>query len=106
MAYYGKLTPEAVYELISVLGESNVVTDDRDVLENYSWDQAGRIWGHMPEAVVRPENTGQVSSVMKTASRYWIPVTPRGAGSGLNGGAVPLAASLRIVQQLGGAVPA
>ena len=94
MAYYGKLTPEAVYELISALGESNVVTDDRDVLENYSWDQAGRIWGHMPEAVVRPENTGQVSSVMKTASRYRIPVTPRGAGSGLNGGAVPLAGGI------------
>ena len=36
------------------------------------------IWGHMPEAVVRPGNTTQVSAVMKIASRYRIPVTPRG----------------------------
>ena len=36
MGYYGKMTPEAVHELISALGQSNVVTNDRDVLENYS----------------------------------------------------------------------
>ncbi len=48
----------------------------------------------MPEAVVRPDNTGQVSAVMKIASHYRIPVTPRGAGSGLNGGAVPLAGGI------------
>ncbi len=41
------------------------------------------------------ENTEQVSSVMKIASLNRIlPVTPRGAGSGLNGGAVPLAGGI------------
>lgn len=91
---YGKLTPEIIKELESVLGKRGIITCDMDILENYSWDQAGRIWGHMPEAVVLPENTEQVSSVMKTASRHRIPVTPRGAGSGLNGGAVPLAGGI------------
>ncbi len=94
MNSYGKLTKKIISELISVLGPGGIVTDDIDLLENYSWDQAGKIWGHMPEAVVRPENTGQVSSVMKIASRHRIPVTPRGAGSGLNGGAVPLAGGI------------
>lgn len=91
---YGKLTPEIIKEFESVLGKRGIITRDMDSLENYSWDQAGRIWGHMPEAVVLPENTGQVSSVMKIASLHRIPVTPRGAGSGLNGGAVPLAGGI------------
>ena len=94
MDTYGRLTEKMISELASVLGTGGIITDDRDLLENYSWDQAGRIWGHMPEAVVRPDNTGQVSAVMKIASRYRIPVTPRGAGSGLNGGAVPLAGGI------------
>lgn len=94
MNKYGRLTPEIIKELKSLLGSHNVITEDSDILENYSWDQAGRIWGHMPDAVMRPENTEQVSSVMKIASRYRIPVTPRGAGSGLNGGAVPLAGGI------------
>ncbi|MDD5421745.1 MAG: FAD-binding protein, partial [Synergistaceae bacterium] len=94
MDVYGRLTKDIEKELASVLGSGGIITEDRDVLENYSWDQAGRIWGHMPDAVVRPENTEQVSSVMKIASLNRIPVTPRGAGSGLNGGAVPLAGGI------------
>ena len=73
MDTYGRLTEEIIEELSSVLGPGGIITDDRDLLENYSWDQAGRIWGHMPEAVVRPGNTTQVSAVMKIASRYRIP---------------------------------
>lgn len=94
MEYYGTITAEICEELKTVLGPGGVVINDTDTLDNYAWDQAGRIWGHMPEAVVKPDNTEQVSSVMKIASRYRIPVTPRGAGSGLNGGAVPLAGGI------------
>lgn len=94
MEPYGKLTGEICEELRSALDSGGFITDDADALDNYAWDQAGRIWGHMPEAVVRPKNTGQVSEIMKIASRYRIPVTPRGAGSGLNGGAVPLAGGI------------
>ena len=87
---YGSLTKEIFEELASAVGRAAAIID-ADALENYAYDQAGRVWGHMPEAVVRPRSTEQVSSVMKIASKYRIPVTPRGAGSGLNGGAVPLA---------------
>ena len=87
---YGELTEAVCDELRSVLGRGGLVCNDIDTLDNYAWDQAGRVWGHMPDALVRPENTAQVSAVMKIASKYRIPVTPRGAGSGLNGGAVPL----------------
>jgi glycolate oxidase len=44
----------------------------------------------MPEAVVKPETAQQVSQILKLANRERIPVTPRGAGSGLSCGAVPI----------------
>ena len=43
MDTYGRLTEEIIEELSSVLGPGGIITDDRDLLENYSWDQAGRI---------------------------------------------------------------
>jgi glycolate oxidase len=44
----------------------------------------------MPEALVRPETPEQIAAIMKLANEHRVPVTPRGAGSGLSGGAVPL----------------
>ena len=96
MRNFGKLTPEIFSELLEITGPGGVVAGDKDALDNYAWDQAGRIWGHMPEAAVKPSTTEQVSKIMKLASKYDIPVTPRGAGSGLNGGAVPLAGGIVI----------
>ncbi|MEG1823367.1 MAG: FAD-binding oxidoreductase [Cloacibacillus sp.] len=94
MEPYGKITESVYKELLAITGPAGVVINDADALDNYAWDQAGRIWGHMPEAVVKPADTAQVSKVMKLASRLRIPVTPRGAGSGLNGGAVPVAGGI------------
>lgn len=91
MADYGKITEEVRRELEAALSAGAVVINDEDALDNYAWDQAGRIWGHMPDAVVKPETAEQVCAVLKIADKYNIPVTPRAAGSGLNGGAVPLA---------------
>jgi len=87
---YGKVTPEVAAELRAAVGERNVIYEDHDVLENYSYDTAGRIFAHAPEAVVKPETTEHVSAVMRLAGKYRIPVTPRAAGSGLAGAAVPI----------------
>ncbi len=48
-----------------------------------------RHYAHMPDVVVRPINAQEISAIMRPANRALIPVTPRGAGSGLSGGAVP-----------------
>lgn len=45
---------------------------------------------HMPDLVVQPTSTEEVAAVMKICYENTIPVTPRGAGTGLAGGAVPL----------------
>ncbi len=78
-------------QLKAILGSANLTTRIED-LHCYSYD--GTAKPHLPEAVVFPENTAQISEVMKVASRYRIPVTPRGAGTGMTGGVVPLAGGI------------
>lgn len=90
MNKYSKVTAEIADELRVAIGTNNVIYDDAEALESYSSDASGAVWSKLPEAVVRPENTQHVSAIMKIASKYKIPVTPRSAGSGLAGAAVPL----------------
>lgn len=87
---YNPVTPEIVKELQQIVGERNVIHGDPEQLEKYSHDEvADRHYAHMPEVVVRPINVQEISAIMRLANRALIPVTPRGAGSGLSGGAVP-----------------
>lgn len=72
--------------LISIVGEENF-TDAMIDLVSYSSDTSEH--RHRPEAAVWPLSTGQVSEVLKLANEYRFPVTPRGAGTGYAGGAVP-----------------
>lgn len=86
---YNRVSAEIVAELTSIVGPRNVVVDP-DQLYCYSYDEATESkWQHLPEVAVKPENTQQVSRVMQLANRERIPVTPRGAGTGLAAGAVP-----------------
>ncbi len=76
-----------VDELVAIFGKENVLTAHEDMIA-YSYDAA-----HVeikPEVVVFATDTLQVSKLMKLAYREDIPVTPRGQGSGLSGGSVPL----------------
>jgi len=86
---YKKVTPEILEELRTIFGERNVLTEVEKI-ESYAYDEAGKQWMHMPEVVVKAENEEQIAQLMKLANREHIPVTPRGAGSGLAGAAVPL----------------
>lgn len=87
---YNKVTPEIIEELKKIVGERNVICDIES-LEAYSHDEvAEKEYARMPDVVVKPTNAQQISEIMKLANQYMIPVTPRGAGSGLSGGAVPL----------------
>ena len=90
MPTYNKLTPEILDELRTILGEKNVITD-ADRMQPYSHDEVTESrYHHMPEVVVFPETTEQTAAVVKLANRELIPVVPRGAGTGLACGAVPI----------------
>jgi glycolate oxidase len=86
---YNPVTPELVKTLMDIAGKGNVFTD-AEKLETYSHDETdAAVYGHSPEVVVLPQTAEQVARVVKLANREKIPITPRGAGSGLSGGAIP-----------------
>lgn len=67
------------------------------VLYTYGFDAS--IYHHTPDMVVQPRTTEQVSEVMKIAYANDIPVTPRGAGTGLCGAAVPIKGGIVMAMQ-------
>ena len=71
----------------SILPTGRVLTDAEN-LERCSRDQTEDISLH-PEVVLQPENTAEVAAIMRYCHEHHIAVTPRGAGTGLSGGAVP-----------------
>ncbi|OBG83348.1 FAD-linked oxidase [Mycobacterium sp. E802] len=76
-------------ELIAKLPEGVVVTDP-DILASYRWDRAADPAAGTPLAVVRPTRTEEVQTVLRWASEHRVAVVPRGAGTGLSGGATAL----------------
>jgi glycolate oxidase subunit GlcD len=93
---YNKITPEGIQELSELLGEKHVISGDPEKLEPYGFDvlalHHGK--GHPPDVVVKPDSAGQIADIIKLANRENIPVTPRGAGSGLAGAAVPVSGGI------------
>ena len=73
--------------LQTIVGTANVMTSPEDLF-CYSYD-ATPGFSHMPEAVVVPANTAEVSKVLALANEHRIPVYPRGAGTNLSAGTVP-----------------
>lgn len=89
-ASYSKVEAADAAALAAIVGERNIIYRDEERLEPYSHDEtAERRYAAMPEAVVKPASTAEVSKIMAYASSRRLPVTPRGAGSGLSGGCVP-----------------
>ncbi|NLU81877.1 FAD-linked oxidase C-terminal domain-containing protein [Rhodococcus sp. HNM0569] len=80
-------TADLVATLRHVLEDASSVVDDPDVTEGYRRDRARDPEAGRPLAVVRARSTADVQAVMRWASQHGVPVVPRGAGSGLSGGA-------------------
>lgn len=75
--------------LIDILGADNVSTDPVDLV-CYSKDSFAVGKGVFPDVVCRPNSVDEISQIMKIANEHEIPVVPRGAGTCLTGGCVPL----------------
>jgi glycolate oxidase len=73
--------------LIELVGEENY-TDVLEDLVPYSYDASVNV--HRPDCVVWPESTEQVSEIVKFANDQRIPLVPRGAGTSLSGGVIPI----------------
>ncbi len=83
---YTKITPGIINELKAIVGVNYVLLDE-ETLSNYAHDETENL--HFPpEVVVKPRTTDEISRIMKLCNEQLIPVTPRGAGTGLSGGAL------------------
>jgi glycolate oxidase len=90
---YNKVSEKTINELKTIVGDKNIIYLDQERLEPYSYDEGYKSnpgEHRKPEVVVMVNSKEEISEVMKLANREMIPVTPRGAGSGLTGGAVPV----------------
>lgn len=88
---FNKIDKRIISLLKSAIGDRNVSSDEEKLI-SYSHDEvpsSAYEGDHTAEALVFPECTAHVSEIMKIASANRIPVTPRGAGTGLSGGALP-----------------
>ncbi len=83
------VTPAIVAALRDIVGDKAVLVDE-ERLEAYAHDETSiDEYAHLPEVAVLPTTTAQVAAIVRLANRERIPITPRGAGSGLSGGAIP-----------------
>jgi glycolate oxidase len=79
------VTAACIRELQRVLGRDRVLATPEELIA-YEYD--GTIERGKPQAVVFPESTEHVAAAVKVAYRFGVPVIPRGAGTGLSGGAI------------------
>ena len=89
MAHYNTLRPEDAEALKQLVGPGCFYAGD-SVKEDFSHDEMPIYGKHRPEAVLQPVSTEEVAAVMRYCAAHTIPVTVRGAGTGLVGGCVPL----------------
>ncbi|MFZ1114694.1 MAG: FAD-linked oxidase C-terminal domain-containing protein [Propionibacteriaceae bacterium] len=75
----------ALQQLVALLGDA--VRTDPVSCENYRFDWSRDPTAGVPIAVVRPSNSSEVGAAIRWAAEHRVPVVPRGAGSGLSGGA-------------------
>ncbi|WP_018629742.1 FAD-binding oxidoreductase [Niabella aurantiaca] len=81
-----KITAQHIEEFKQIVGAANVVVD-AESLEIYAHDETETLY-FVPEVVVKPGTAEEVSALFKICNRDLIPVTPRGGGTGLSGGAL------------------
>ncbi|MEZ4626510.1 MAG: FAD-binding oxidoreductase, partial [Thermomicrobiales bacterium] len=86
-----------ISQLIAIAGADSVFHEPSDlIVYEYDGSVDGAVETARPIAVVLPRTTQQVSDIVKLAKRSGLPITPRGAGTGLSGGAVSQAGGIVI----------
>jgi len=85
---YNELSSEIIDEIKQIVGEKNFYSD-KDSLDKYSHDHTEDLKFY-PVIAVTPENSIQISKIVTICNENKIPLTPRGAGTGLSGGALPV----------------
>lgn len=94
---FNKISPQILDAIKAIAGDDAVLTG-QEGLEKYSHDETEDLV-YYPEVVVKPQTPEQVSALLKLCNENTIPVTPRGAGTGLSGGALAVKGGLLIAME-------
>ncbi len=78
---------DCLHQFKKIVGDNYVFVDE-ETLNNYAHDETENLH-FLPDTVLKPKTTEEISAILKICNEYKIPVTPRGAGTGLSGGALP-----------------
>lgn len=78
---------QLIDQFIQIVGEAFVMLDEEN-LNHYAHDETENLH-FLPDVVIKPRAAEEISAVMRICNAHKIPVTPRGAGTGLSGGALP-----------------
>jgi len=89
---FNKISSTIIKKLEQIVGEQNVLFDSEN-LKNYGHDETEDLL-FLPEVVVKPITAIEISEILKLANEEFVSVTPRGAGTGLSGGALPIHAGI------------
>ncbi len=87
LAAKGLVTTAHLETFKKIVGEQYVLADE-DNLKHYGRDETEELL-YLPEVVLKPRTTEEIAAILKICNQDRIPVTPRGAGTGLSGGALP-----------------
>ena len=85
---YSALTPEIILQFKKIVGDGFVLLDNES-LTNYSHDETEDL-KFFPEVVIKPRLAEEISEILKICNEHKIALTPRGAGTGLSGAALPV----------------
>jgi glycolate oxidase len=85
---FSRISEEDISFFKATVGDAGVLCDVES-LHHYSHDETEDLH-FLPEVVLKPSSAEEISSILRYCNEKRIPLTPRGAGTGLSGGALPV----------------
>jgi len=84
---YERVTRQTIEELTDSMGRDNISTKENEI-EDYSHDETPLTKHYAPQVIIKPTDSHLIAKLLRFANGKRIPVTPRGAGTGLSGGCI------------------
>ena len=85
---FGEVSTDIISQFETIVGRQNIILDTEGRYP-YSHDET-EDYSFLPDVVLKPGTPEEISAIMKLCNRHLIPVTPRGGGTGLSGGSLPI----------------
>lgn len=85
---FTEVSSDIISQFEAIVGNENIILDP-EKRHSYSHDET-EDYSFLPDVVLKPGSADEISQIMKVCNAHTIPVTPRGGGTGLSGGALPV----------------